>query len=308
MAVTFSPEPYGAEVTVWPDVWIGAVANSTGAPPPYTRKTEAGRRGIGRRRSADGGGAGAEEALLRAARAARQQSGVPEGELDLVIHAPAGDAGGSDGTAAAVVRGLGCPRATAWEVRRPAGGPLVALHLAAQYVSGRAPTSLTALVTTADRGPALSVRPSARRATGLVLTASAGVARVLATALLGGGPPHGSLLRSDLAWRVPKRRTPRRRRGGDRPDAAVAVGLGERQREVARQALVACGRATDDAVRFLPPPTESEPSRDEQLGALARRLEQTRPRHRETLVLVGGDADGVVCAVLELPSVVGWSL
>ncbi|MBN3932647.1 hypothetical protein IQ279_24040 [Streptomyces verrucosisporus] len=307
MAVTFSPELHGAEVTVWPDVWIGAVATSTGAPPPYIRVTEAGRRGAGRRRSAGGAGAGDEDALLSAARAARRQSGVPEGELDLVIHAPAGDAGGPDGTAAAVVRGLGCPRATAWEVRRPAGGPLVALHLAAQYVSGRAPTSLTALVTTEGRGPALPGRPSARQATGLVLTASAGVARVLATALLG-GPPHGSLLRSDLAWRVPERRTPRRRRGGDRPDAAVAAGLGERQREVTRQALAACGRATDDTVRFLPPPTESEPSRDEQLGALKGRLEQAEARRRETLVLVGGDAGGVACAVVELPSVVGWSL
>ncbi|GGV64891.1 hypothetical protein GCM10010294_17250 [Streptomyces griseoloalbus] len=305
MAMTLPPELYSTEVTAWPDVWIGAAATAVGAPPPYDAVTGTRRRAGHRRPGADDG-ADADGALLRAARAARRRSGVPDGGLDLVIHAPTGAAGARDGTAAAVVRGLGCPRATAWEVRRPTGGALVALHLAAQYVSGRPRTPLTALVTTAGGDPVPYDRLSAGQATGLVLTASAGVARVLATAVLGGGPPHGSLLRSDLAWSVPERHTPRwRRRGHSRGTAAAAgpAGLGERQCEVVRLALAACGRAEDDVVRFLPSPAGSGPSCDGQLAQLPRLLEEEGPQRGETLVLADGDARGFGCAVVEITRV-----
>ncbi|MFB0619438.1 hypothetical protein [Streptomyces sp. AGS-58] len=139
--------------------------------------------------------------------------------MDLIVHAPAGGPGAMGGTAARVLRGLGCPAATAWEVWRPADGGVLALHLAAQYMSGRPGTPLTALVTAtdgvaayADAGREPPGGERADEAAGLVLTTTAGVARLLATAALG-EPPHGALLRSDLPWRVPAHRgAPRGRR------------------------------------------------------------------------------------------------
>ncbi|MFF9087428.1 hypothetical protein ACF1BE_13590 [Streptomyces sp. NPDC014991] len=326
------------EVNRWTDVWVGAAATTSersyDAPRAVGEERRALRRGAREhRRAVPADRNDPADVVLRAARTARRRSGVPDGGVDLVVHAASGGPGAGDGTAARVLRGLGCPAATAWEVWRPADGGVLALHLAAQYVSGRPETPLTALVTTMDSASEYADRrrePPGRMCTdeaaGLVLTTTAGMARLLSTAALG-EPPHGALLRTDLPWRVPAPGTPPRTRGrlsqrvpwswswgrrrGRRPAEETAghgvpsghgVQLSEREREAVVPALAECGRAVDDVACFVLTRTGGGgQAPGGHIAELARLLEDGRSRRGDTVVLVGGDERGVGCAVLEIP-------
>ncbi|MEU3984596.1 hypothetical protein AB0F77_31815 [Streptomyces sp. NPDC026672] len=298
------------ELTRWPDVWIGAAVTLPGA---REEATGGGDRARSVLRPA--GAAGPADVVLRAARAARERPGAPAGALDLVVHAASGRDRARGGTAARVSHGLGCRGATAWEVWRPAGGGVLALHLAARYVSGRPWTPLTALVTSeggTDRPGTRGGRGAGPGATGLLLSTTAGVARVLSTAVLD-DQSHGALFRSDLAWRVPAARTfPRtpawvrdrgrrtaagRQQGVDRREGVD--GLGPEEHEAVRLALAECGRKMADVVRFaLPAAGGGTPSCDE-MAVLVSLLDEEALRRGDIVVLAGGDRRGFGCAVLE---------
>ncbi|MEU7096738.1 hypothetical protein AB0A66_00040 [Streptomyces longwoodensis] len=327
------------EVNRWADVWIGGAATTTtAAERSYDASAAVGetRRGLrGRPWQASAGRTDPADMVVRAALTARRRSGAPDGGVDLVLHATAGGPGAVAGTAAAVLRGLGCPAATAWEVCRPVAGGVLALHLAAQYVSGRPETPLIALVTAVDGASTCpDGRPeqpgggSTGEAAGLVLTTAAGGARLLSTVVLG-DPPYGALLRTDLPWQVPAHRnapgTPGKRgswawvRGrGRRPATECAapvhgtpsrpiavpehaIGLGGREGEAVRLALAECERTVDDVGCYvLAPGDGGARTSGGHVAALARLLEEDRPRYGGTVVLVGGDGHGVGCAVLEI--------
>ncbi|MFF1724340.1 hypothetical protein [Streptomyces sviceus] len=329
----------------WSDVWIGGAA-TTAAERSYdaTAAVRETRRGLRRKpRRAPAERADPADMVVRAARTARRRSGALDGGVDLVVHATGGGPGAGSGTAAAVLRGLGCPAATAWEVCRHADGGVLALHLAAQYVSGRPETPLTALVTVVEGAPAYTdgrpespgrgSRDSAGQAAGLVLTTTAGVARLLSTAVLGDSP-HGALLRADLPWQVPAHRNAPRTPGwpGKRgpwswvwgrgrgrrtvtecaapapgtssgPVALLenAPGLGEREDEAVRLALAECGRHVDDVDCYvLTQGDGGARTSGGHVAELARLLEEDRPRRGDIVVLVGGHGRGVGCAVLEI--------
>ncbi len=301
------------ELNRWVDVWIGAATTASEPPHDAFRAPGKTRRGarrdaLARRdapapRTAPDGRADPADLVLRAARTARRRSAPPDDRVDLAVHATAGGPGAGGGTAARVLRGLGCPAATAWEVRRPVDGGVLALHLAAQYVSERDGPPSTALVTALDGGPA-----HAEEAAGLVLTTTGGVARLLATAALG-APPHTALLRGDLTWHVPVRR--RVRRGPGRPAAAgprrpaglpaPAPRLGAREEEAAQLVLAECGRAVEDVTHHVHARTaDGDPASGGHLTSLSRLLENGGARRGETVLLVGGDVSGVCSAVLEI--------
>ncbi|MCF1597397.1 ketoacyl-ACP synthase III family protein [Streptomyces muensis] len=200
--------------------------------------------------------------VVRAADLARRRSGVPAGEVDLVLHASSWAVRADGCRAEGVRRALRCPRATALEVRDRAGSGLVGLHLAAQYLSA-SPDMTAALVTTGDasaapggdrfrRGPG---RVLADGATAVVVRTGTGLVRVLATTVVGESP-HRLILRSDLPWRIPDAEPapePDAVAGPEAEQARLAELLADREREVMADALADAGLGVDDIARFVFP-------------------------------------------------------
>jgi 3-oxoacyl-[acyl-carrier-protein] synthase-3 len=329
-------------VTRWDGLFIGAAAMSLGHSQDVQRAVAAGwydarqcRRDAYRavRVAEDGALPGL---VARAAGLARRSSGVPAGDVDLVLHASSWSAQAAGCRAEGVRQALRCPGATALEVRGAAGSGVVGLHLAAQYLSA-SPDMTAAVVTTGDCAAARTGdrfrtgpgRVLADGATGMVLRTGGGMARVLATTVVEEQPQH--LLRSDLPWRIPSA-VQEGARGqvaatAVRPDDLAAPSA-DREREVVEQALTDSGLGVDDIARFVFPHLGSGlqrwdrraawgvdekrttwdwgtgvghlPSGDQAAG-LTHLLESAELAAGDKAVLVGGgSADGLGCAVLEM--------
>ncbi|MBE4734232.1 MULTISPECIES: hypothetical protein [Streptomyces] len=329
-------------MTRWDGLFIGAAAMSLGHSQDVHRAVAAGwydarqcRRDAYRavRVAEDGALPGL---VARAADLARRRSGVPAGDVDLVLHASSWSAEEAGCRAEGVRQALRCPRATPLEVRGAAGSGVVGLHLAARYLSA-SPDMTAAVITTGDCADARTGdrfragpgRVLADGATGVVLRTGGGVARVLATTVVEEQPQ--CLLRSDLPWRIP---AAVRERAHDtvaatavRPDD-LAAPPADREREVVERALTDSGLGVDDIARFVFPHLGSGlqrwdrraawgvdekrttwdwgagvghlPSGD-QVAGLIHLLESAELAAGDKAVLVGsGSVDGLGCAVLEM--------
>lgn len=329
-------------MTRWEGLFIGAAAMSLGHSQDVQQAVAAGlydarqcRRDAYRavRVAQDGALPGL---VARAADLARRRSGVPAGDVDLVLHASSWSAQAAGCRAEVVRQALRCPRATALEVRGAAGSGVLGLHLAARYLSA-SPDMTAAVITTGDCAAARTGdrfrtgpgRVLADGATGVVLRTGGGLARVLATAVAEEQPQ--CLLRSDLPWRIPsairKRARDKAAATEVRPDD-LAAPLADREREVVERTLTDSGLDIDDIARFVFPHLGSGlqrwdrraawgvdekrttwdwgtgvghlPSGDQAAG-LIHLLESAELAAGDKVVLVGGgSADSLGCAVLEM--------
>ncbi|MFE7646370.1 ketoacyl-ACP synthase III family protein [Streptomyces phaeoluteigriseus] len=329
-------------MTCWDGLFVGAAAMSLGRSQDVRRAVAAGwydarqcRRDAYRavRVAEDGALPGL---VARAADLVRRRSGVPAGDVDLVLHASSWSAQEAGCRAEGVRQALRCPRATALEVRGAAGSGVVGLHVAARYLSA-SPDLTAAVITTGDcagartgdrfrSGPG---RVLADGATGVVLRTGGGLARVLATTVVGEQPQ--CLLRSDLPWRIP---SAVRERARDEAAATavrrddLAAPLADREREVVERTLTDAGLGTDDIARFVFPHLGSGQQRwdrraawgvdakrttwawgtgvghlpsGDQTAGLTHLLESAELAAGDKVVLVGGgSADVLGCAVLEV--------
>ncbi|MFD6346863.1 3-oxoacyl-[acyl-carrier-protein] synthase III C-terminal domain-containing protein [Streptomyces roseolus] len=322
----------------WDSVYVGAATVRLGRREPIRPAVTAGRYSL-RTWRRDGYDAvcvaergSAEQLTHSAASHAVRTAGRAGRELDLVVHAQSTRCGSLQGTAGARVREtVAGHRATTLEVVRPAGGGVLALHTAAAYLDALDGDGV-ALVATTDAGGAAgcdryrhtSGAVLGDGSTGLVLTRTGGVARLLSTAVLG-EPPEGTLFRADLAWREAPSTTGCRHRADDGPGAASL--LATRERDAVRAAVAEAGHTLDDVARFV----FSNVGRDsavwrwrtadgidesrttwswgrqvghlgagDQIAGLAHLLETGGVRPGDLVALVGGCPRTVGCAVVEI--------